>query len=81
MVSLIDEAWLLFLLSLVVSLVLLPVVFVVSFAYGALCRKYENVPRVAWMFVCILVATLAILAFIELVAGSVIYTTAGALAA
>jgi len=80
MVSLVEEVWLLFLLALAVSLVLFPIVFVVSFVYSGLCKKYPGVPKVAWMFLCILISALAILAFIEIAAGSIIFQAAGALA-
>jgi hypothetical protein len=80
MVSLIEEVWLLFLLALAVSLVLFPIVFVVSFAYGGLCKKYPGIPKVIWMFACILVSALVVLAFIEAAAGSIIFQAAGTLA-
>lgn len=80
MVALLDEAWLLFLLSVIVSLVLFPLVFVVSFAYGGLCKRYPSVPKVLWMLACVFASTLAVLVLVEIAAGSVLFQSAGALA-
>jgi hypothetical protein len=81
MADILTEAWLLFLLALITSCVLFPITFVMSFAYGALAKKYAGIPRVAWMFACIFVATFAVLLIIEAALGSPIFQTAGALAA
>ena len=65
-VSLLTEAWLLFLLSLVVSAAVFPIVFVFSFIYDALVQKYRRTPRVLLMAVCTFIAVLLCLVFLEL---------------
>ncbi len=74
------QVWLLLLLAVIVSLILFPIVFVTSFVYEALSKKYSKTPKVLWMLLCIFVATFAVLLVIELATGSVIFETAGTLA-
>lgn len=61
--------WLLFLLSLIVSALAFPIVFVFSFVYESLSDKYRKTPRILLMAVVTFLAVFATLAFLELYAG------------
>jgi hypothetical protein len=58
MLELLNDAWILLMLSLVAALVLLPLVVFTAFAYDSLCRKYPKSPKILLMGICTYLATL-----------------------
>ena len=59
------EAWLLFLLSLIASVLVFPFLFVFSFAYSWLARKYPRTPSILFMALSTFLAILAALVLLE----------------
>jgi len=67
--SIAGETWLLLLLSLIVSALAFPVVFLFSFVYESLADKYRRTPRIVLMALVTFLAVFAALALLELYAG------------
>ncbi len=76
--ALAGEAWLVFLLSLVLSALALPFVLVFSFAYDMLAKRYARTPPVLLMAVTTFLAVLAAVILLELYLGYTIAQVAGA---
>lgn len=76
--QLLSEAWLVLLLSLIVSVVVFPLVFVSSLFYSWLAEKYGRTPRILLMAVTTFLAVLAAVLLLELYLG---YTLAEVIAA
>lgn len=66
---LLTELWLLFLLSLIASVLVFPFVLVFSFIYSWLTRRYERTPRVLLMAFVTFVAVFTALVLLELYVG------------
>ena len=54
-----QDAPLLFLYVVVASLVIFPLVFLLSFVYDAMCGKWEKTPRILLMLLCTFLGVLA----------------------
>ncbi|MFA6048852.1 MAG: hypothetical protein WC792_02820 [Candidatus Micrarchaeia archaeon] len=52
-----NDLWLLLLLSIIVTLVIFPVVFLSAFAYDVLSKKYPQTPRIILMMLTTLLGT------------------------
>ena len=78
--ALLNEAWLLLLLSLIVSALVFPFAFIFSFVYGALQRKYRRTPEILLMALCTFLAVFTAMALLELYAGVTLPQVASALA-
>ncbi|MFH1107129.1 MAG: hypothetical protein V1787_04505 [Candidatus Micrarchaeota archaeon] len=64
-----SQAWFVFLLSLAVTALVFPLVFILSFVYDALAEKYDKTPKILLMalvtFVGVLIAVLAVEIYLE----------------
>ena len=78
--GLLSEAWLVFLLSLVLSALALPFVFVFSFVHDLLSKKYAKTPGVLIMAVTTFLAVLTAIVLLELYLGYTIANVASAFA-
>jgi predicted PurR-regulated permease PerM len=76
--ALASEAWLVFLLSLVLSALALPFVFVFSFIYEMLQKRFARTPAVVLMAVTTFLAVLTAVILLELYLGYTIGQVAGA---
>ena len=77
--ALLNEAWLVFLLSLVLSALAMPFVIVFSFVYDMLVKRYPRTPAVLLMAVTAFLAVLTAVILLELYVGYTIAQVAGAL--
>lgn len=68
------RAWTLVLFSLVTAAFAFPLVFMLGFVYRALTERYEQVPKIAWMFVCTFLGALVAAILLEVYLD---YTIAG----
>lgn len=78
--SLVSEFWLILLISLIVSALAFPIVFVFSFVYESLADKYRRTPRILLMALCTFLAVFAVFVVLELYVGITLAQVAGALA-
>lgn len=53
-----DLPWLL-LIAVVAATIIFPIVFIVSFAYDALEKKYEDAPKILLMYACTIIGCVA----------------------
>ncbi len=74
----ITELWLLFLLSLIASVLAFPLVFISSFAYDMLARRFVRTPRILLMALVTFLAVFAAIALLELYVGFTLSQAAAA---
>jgi hypothetical protein len=74
------KLFVLLILAFAIALVLFPLVFLTSFLYEYLAKKWEkSVPKILVMFLCTLIASFAALLAFEIYSGFVLEQVLGAL--